>query len=123
MDRFKGMIWGAVIGDTLGTYYKGNKQTDNKYNIDWQDVDFKEKTGNEWSSITDQVIILMASLLKAKKLNSPIVNCFVFAKGLKDWQDNGIIEIPPKEKYLGMRFNFTLKQEGYLQNPIKSCKK
>jgi ADP-ribosylglycohydrolase len=120
MENKKGLIWGLILGDALGRHYKGDKLVDDAYTIEWSEVEFKEDPGfNEWTGVGDQMLVLMESIAQTR---GPIVNCFILANKLKNWQDKGLDELPPKEKHLGMCLNFTLKQAGYLQNPIKSCK-
>lgn len=112
-DRVKGLIYGAIVADALGSASKGKNRND--ISIEWNDIECVD----DWTSAGDQMLILMESLV----CSPDFLNCYVFAEQLKLWHAKGFIELKPRNKYLGMQFNFTLNQNGFLDNPFKSCKK
>lgn len=115
MDRIKGLVYGTIIGDIVGTKYKG-KDFSNAYTVEYSDIEM----ASEWTGISDRMIIIMNNITQSHEY----INVFTLAEKLCEWQEKGITELPPRsDRHIGMHLNFVLKQKDYLTNPIKSSKK
>lgn len=113
-NKVKGLIYGAIIADIVAKPYR-NKDYSSGYRVTPKDIDFTEK---DWSSVSDMLILVLQTITESMEY----INCFRLANLLKEWQEKGIIDLPQKEKYIGMQLNFILNQKSYLNNPIQSSK-
>lgn len=115
-NKITGLLYGSILGDIIGSTYKG-KDYSNGYKINPADIDMASA---DWTSVSDRSIILMNAIAHSHDY----INIFAIAEKLREWQDKGIIELPPRyDRHIGMNLNFVLKQKEYLTNPIKSSKK
>ncbi len=112
-DKIKGLVYGSIIGDIAGIPFKGkNAQQNHEYG---------EFNGGDWTGITDRTTIIIDAMLDAQKHSKEYINIFYLAERYHEWQDKGIIELPPRQtRHIGMNLNFVLKQKDYLTNPINS---
>jgi ADP-ribosylglycohydrolase len=114
-NAFRGMVYGAVIGDILGTITKNRDCS--SLNLKWQDYADQDIKDMDWSGNIDRMFILLDCLEEQR-----LMNCFIYAKKLVEWREKGNIELPSKTPIIGMQLNFTLAQKDFLANPLNSSK-
>jgi ADP-ribosylglycohydrolase len=115
-NKIKGLIYGSILGDIIGAPHKG-KDRGPQYETKYQDVKMDVQ---DWTSISERTI-LMLDVIKEYPLDH--LNIFLAAEKLCEWQNDGIIELPPRtDRHIGMNLNFVLRQKEYLNDPIKSSK-
>ncbi|CAL1266821.1 unnamed protein product [Larinioides sclopetarius] len=122
-DRVIGLLYGAVIGDALGTATEFLSQDESRFHYDEETLSYADIirdehrahwTRGDWTSNSDQMLLVLDSLLQW----AGVVDELEFAKRLVSWKRSGIPELGPREIYIfSTTINLVLQAENYCHNP------
>ncbi|GIY45436.1 uncharacterized protein MJ1187 [Caerostris extrusa] len=122
-DRIIGILYGAVIGDALGTATEFLSQDECRFHYDEETLTYADIITDEhrahwnrgdWTSNSDQMLLVLDSLLQW----AGVVDELEFAKRLVFWKKNGIPELGSRDIYIfSTTINLALQAENYSDNP------
>ncbi|KAG8191565.1 hypothetical protein JTE90_021170 [Oedothorax gibbosus] len=122
-DKIIGILYGAVIGDALGTATEFLSKDEcqfhyNEETFTYADIIRDEHrahwTRGDWTSNSDQMLLVLESLLHW----AGVVDELEFAKRLVIWKKSGFPELGTRENYIfSTTINLVLQSEKYSSNP------
>merc|ERR1712008_108493 len=99
VDKIRGLVWGAALGDATGlcTEFMSKEEASQKYadiskvgpGSRVQDRHRSRWAQGDWTDDTDQMILLMDSLLA----NKGVLHPHAFAESLGQWRNEGFPEL------------------------------
>ncbi|GFX82458.1 transposable element Tcb1 transposase [Trichonephila clavipes] len=122
-DKIIGILYGAIIGDALGTATEFLSRDECRFHYDEETFTYSDIirdehrahwTRGDWTSNSDQMLLVLDSLLQW----AGVVDELEFAKHLVSWKRSGIPELGPREIYMySTTINLVLQADNYIHNP------
>ncbi|GFY57586.1 uncharacterized protein TNIN_139951 [Trichonephila inaurata madagascariensis] len=122
-DKVIGILYGAIIGDALGTATEFLSRDECRFHYDEETLTYSDIirdehrahwTRGDWTSNSDQMLLVLDSLLQW----AGVVDELEFAKHLVSWKRSGIPELGPREIYMySTTINLVLQADNYIHNP------